>query len=152
MGSVTKLNLKHARKTTQRAHKASSHKQRNAMYGVGAVALTLTALSLTHLTCGIAQVTGGSTLESAAMAIGVDAGFIALEVAQVVKVSDQASRVISKYAPPAIIGTMLASAALNAFGFASHAQGVMLYPAIALGCAIPALIYALTRVAVAMSK
>lgn len=86
------------------------------------------------------------------MAVGIDLGFIALEVAQVIKLPDATARQVARYARPAIVGTMLASAALNAFGFASGASGLMVYPAIALGCAIPALIYALTRVAVAMGK
>ena len=33
---------------------------------------------------------------------------------------------------------------MNAFASASHAHGLMIYPAIPLGCAVPALIYALT--------
>jgi hypothetical protein len=39
------------------------------------------------------------------------------------------------------------SAAMNGFAFAAHADGLLIYPAAALGLAIPALIYALTRVA-----
>ena len=47
-------------------------------------------------------------------------------------------------------GTLAASAAMNAFAFGAHADGFMLYPAIGLGLAIPALIYALTRVAMTL--
>lgn len=126
--------------------------RRYATYGIAGVALTLTALSLTHLTCGIALVTGGSTIESAAMAVGIDAGFVALEVSQIINLPAEVTKEIKKFAQPAIIGTMLASAALNAFGFAAHASGAMVYPAVALGCAIPALIYCLTRVAVRLAK
>jgi hypothetical protein len=39
------------------------------------------------------------------------------------------------------------SAAMNGFAFAAHAGGFLIYPAIGLGLAIPALIYALTKVA-----
>lgn len=130
----------------------TSRAQAFATAGVGGVALTLTALSLTHLTCGIEQVTGGTAVESAAMAVGIDLGFVALEVAQIIKLPAETAKAVARFAKPAIVGTILASAALNAFGFASHAPGVMIYPAAALGCAIPALIYALTRVAVAMAK
>ena len=132
--------------------KKTARNQRVAMCGIGGVALTLVGLSLTHLTCGIEQVTGGSTLESAAMAVGVDLGFVALEVAQIIKLPAETARQVAKFAKPAIIGTILASMGLNAFGFACHASGLMVYPAVALGCAIPALIYALTRVAVALAK
>jgi hypothetical protein len=52
---------------------------------------------------------------------------------------------VARYASPAIIGTLATSAAMNAFAFASHAEGLMIYPAIGLGFAVPALIYALTK-------
>lgn len=127
-------------------------RQKLATVAIAGVALTLTGLSLTHLTSGIQQVTGGQTVESAAMAVGIDLSFVALEVSQVLRLPDATARTVKKFAQPAIIGTMLASAALNAFGFAAHAQGLMIGPAIILGCAIPALIYALTRVSVALAK
>ena len=34
---------------------------------------------------------------------------------------------------------------MNAFAFASHADGLMIFPAIGLGFAVPALVYALTK-------
>jgi hypothetical protein len=40
---------------------------------------------------------------------------------------------------------------MNAFAFASHANGLMIYAAIALGCAIPALIFALTKTGAALA-
>jgi hypothetical protein len=130
----------------------NTRKQYYAMTAVALVALTLTGLSLTHLTEGIAQVTGGNTWESAAMAVGIDAGFVALEIAQVIKLGDETRKVVDHYAKPAIMGTMVASALLNAFGFTAHATGMMVVPAALLGFAIPVLIYAMTRVAVAMAK
>jgi hypothetical protein len=36
---------------------------------------------------------------------------------------------------------------MNAFAFAAHADGLLAYPTIGLGLAIPALIYALVKVA-----
>ena len=52
-----------------------------------------------------------------------------------------------RYAAPAIAGTLTISAAMNGFAFAAHEDGLLIYPAIGLGLAIPALIYALTKVA-----
>jgi hypothetical protein len=127
-------------------------RQRATTLAVAGVAITLTGLSLSHLTTGIEQVTGGERLESLAMAIGIDLSFVALEVSQVLRLPDATAKLVRRFASPAIVGTMAASAALNAFGFAAHASGPMVYPAIALGAAIPALIYALTRVAVALTK
>jgi len=37
------------------------------------------------------------------------------------------------------------SAAMNAFAFASHADGLLIFPTIGLGFAVPALVYALTK-------
>lgn len=78
------------------------------------------------------------------MAFGIDLGFVALEIAMLI--APAAARLaVARYASPAIIGTLVTSAAMNAFAFASHAQGLMIYPAIGLGFAVPALVYALTK-------
>ncbi len=150
--TITKLKVVRATKPATKSTARAERQQRAATIGVGAVALTLTSLSLTHLTCGIERVTGDNGLASCAMAVGIDLGFVALEVAQVIKLPEATARAVRRFAHPAILGTMLASALLNAFGFAAHADGLMVYPAVALGCAIPALIYALTRVAVALAR
>ncbi|VTZ26208.1 conserved hypothetical protein [Methylocella tundrae] len=39
---------------------------------------------------------------------------------------------------------------MNALSFSKHSQGLMIYPAICLGLAIPALIYCLTRTGAAL--
>ena len=85
------------------------------------------------------------------MAVGIDLGFIALEVAQLCAATPAVRREISRFTKPAIIGTLAASAVMNAMAFGSQAMGLMVYPAILLGLAIPALIYALSRVAFGLS-
>lgn len=55
-----------------------------------------------------------------------------------------------KYTTPAIIGTLTGSAVMNAFAFSSQTSGWMTDAAVVLGLAIPALIYALTRIGGAM--
>jgi hypothetical protein len=58
---------------------------------------------------------------------------------------------IARFAKPAIIGTLTGSAAMNAFAFAAQtANPFMTAAAVTLGVAIPALIYALTRVGAAL--
>jgi len=47
----------------------------------------------------------------------------------------------------AIVGTLVASAVMNALAFAAQADAPLAYPAAALGEAILALIYCLSRVA-----
>jgi hypothetical protein len=111
-----------------------------------AVALVLLGLSLSHLAAGIALVTGAGRADGWAMALGIDLGFVALELA-VLAASAAKRAVVSCYATPATIGTVAVSAAMNGFAFAAHADGLLIYPAGALGLAIPALAYSLTRVA-----
>ena len=114
--------------------------------GVAAVAGSLVALSLTHLAHGIEIVTASPSWEAWSMAVGIDLGFVGLEMAQLTAATDTVRKAIGGYVRPAIIGTLSGSAALNAFAFGSQAPGWMLYPAVLLGLAIPALIYALTKI------
>jgi hypothetical protein len=83
------------------------------------------------------------------MAIGIDLGFIALELVVLGAPADKRGAV-ARYAAPAIIATLAISAAMNGFAFEAHADGLLIYPAAALGLAIPALIYALMKVAAAL--
>jgi hypothetical protein len=57
-------------------------RQAGTAIGIGAVAVTLTALSLSHLAHGVEIVTGSTVWESWAMAVGIDLGFVALELSQ----------------------------------------------------------------------
>ncbi len=120
-----------------------------AAVGVLAVALALLDLSLSHLASGAAIVTECGERDGWLMAIGIDMGFVALELALLV--APAAIRPdVARYASPAIVGTLATSAAMNAFAFASHADGLMIYPAIGLGFAVPALVYALTKTGAVM--
>lgn len=84
------------------------------------------------------------------MGIGIDCGFIGLELSQLV-IGDKLRQKLERYSRPAILGTLITSACMNAFAFGIEAQNwPMLAAAIALGVAIPALIYALTRVGAAI--
>jgi preprotein translocase subunit Sss1 len=121
-----------------------------AAIGILAVGLVLVALSLAHLAQGIQLVTGSELFGAWAMAIGIDLGFVALEIAMLTA-PDDIRQAVAKYANPAIVGTLTISAVMNAFAFAAHAQGWMTLPAIILGCAIPALIFALTKTAATLA-
>jgi hypothetical protein len=84
------------------------------------------------------------------MAVGIDLGFVAMELA-CVTVADKLRKAIDRFARPAILGTLTASAAMNAFAFAQDATGpAMTGAAVVLGVAIPGLIYALTRIGAAI--
>ncbi len=118
--------------------------------GIGVVALTLVGLSLTHLASGIGLVTNAAALEAWALAIGLDVGFVALELAGIAAASDRMAATVARYARPAIVGTLAASALFNATAFASQARGMLVYLAAALGVAVPALVFCLTKIAVAL--
>ena len=134
----------------RRAMKAL-RRQAGTALGVGAVAVTLTALSLSHLAHGIEIVTGCQSWEGWSMAVGIDCGFIALELSQLA-VTDKLRRQVSRFARPAILGTLAGSAGMNAFAFAAQAVNqYMMAAGITLGVAIPALTYALTRVGAALA-
>ena len=126
-------------------------RQHCAAAAVAAVAVVLTALSLHHLASGIALVTLAPTWEAWAMAIGIDLGFLALELAGLCAATDRVRAEVGTYARPAIAGTLAVSGVLNALAFGAQAQGLFLYPAVALGVAIPALIYCLSRVAFSLA-
>jgi len=112
---------------------------------VGAVAGVLTALSLAHLAHGICVVTGASTWECWSMAIGIDLGFVALEVSNLTS-GEVARKKVERWVRWATAGTLLGSAALNALAFGAQSEGMMVWPAALIGFAIPALIYVMTRV------
>jgi hypothetical protein len=135
--------------TTKRAAKALSRQTMTAT-AVGLVATSLTALSLSHLAHGVEIVTHSAPWQAWSMAVGIDLGFIATELA-CVTVADKLRKMIDRFARPAILGTLAASAAMNAFAFAQDATGIpMAAAAIAMGISIPSLIYALTRIGAAI--
>lgn len=126
-------------------------RQRMFSYAIGGVALTLTALSLSHLAEGVGALTHSSAWHSWAMAAGIDLGFICLELGQLVIVAEKVKAQVERYARPAIIGTLLVSALMNAYAFGHQCDTLpFLMAACALGIAVPALVYVLTRVSVAM--
>lgn len=141
-------NEKRAAKRTARELKAQRHQQA-AGYAVWSVTLVLTALSLTHLSDGIALITGAPCWECWAEAVAIDCGFVAMELSLILAV-DKVRKHIVRWASPTITLLMAGSAALNACAFWAGSTGWMQYPAIVFGVAIPALIYALMKVGTKM--
>ena len=150
MSQVVKLHTAKVVAPTKVKATRQLHRQGAIATVIGGVALVLTGLSLNHLASGITVVTGCPMWQGWAMGVGIDLGFVALELAQLM-VGQNVLRQIAAYANPAIVGTLAGSAALNAMAFASQASNPWQMAAgIALGVAIPALVYALTKVAAAM--
>jgi hypothetical protein len=116
---------------------------------IGSVAVALTGLSLHHLATGVELVTHSSTWEAWSMAIGIDIGFVASELAQLV-INPKLQKQIAVYLRSTIFGTLAASAAMNVGASVMHATGWLVYPAIAFGLGIPVLIYLLSRISAAL--
>lgn len=57
-----------------------------------------------------------------------------------------ALRAIKRWAHGTILCTVVASAALNSLAFAQGAEGAWLFAAVVAGCAVPGLVFALTRI------
>jgi hypothetical protein len=111
------------------------------------VTTVLLALSLVHLSTGIEMITHCHRWEAIALALGVDAAMVCCEAALLVS-GATALKLIKAWASWTILITVVASAGLNSLAFASQAgEGAMFYAAIAAGCAVPALIFSLTKIA-----
>jgi hypothetical protein len=133
------------------AWKRKMRRQRVTSYATASVALVLMGLSLSHLAAGVGALTHSDPGHAWSMAVGIDLGFIALEISQLCATSESIRAKIMQWAGPTIIGTLMVSAAMNAYAFASVATGwPVVLSACTLGVSIPMLIYVLTRVSVAL--
>jgi hypothetical protein len=110
------------------------------------VTTVLLGLSLVHLSTGIELITKCHRWEAVALALGVDAAMVCCEAALLVS-GTAVLKVIKSWASWTILCTVVASAGLNSLAFAQTAEGAMFYAAIAAGCAVPALIFSLTKIA-----
>jgi len=79
--------------------------RRSHIVAASSVTLALLGLSLSHLASGVAIVTGSGERDGWLMAIGIDMGFVALELAVLVAPAT-ARPAIARYASPAIVGTL----------------------------------------------
>jgi hypothetical protein len=140
--------VKQVRPSHSRRRLAQQH---GAAVAVAAVGAALVALSLAHLAGGIEILTRAPSWEAWFMAVGIDLAFVALEIAMLSAATDRVRREIGAYCRVAIVGTLAGSAVLNALAFAAQADGLFVYPAAALGVAVPALIFALSKVAFALA-
>jgi hypothetical protein len=105
------------------------------------------ALSVVHCTQAIASLTGSHWLLSALLAIGIDAGMVASEVAEVASHGTSAEQTVGRWARGYTLAAIVLSMLLNGYAFGQHASGGLVYAAAALGVIIPGLVYGLGRVA-----
>jgi len=133
-------------KTASRATVRAIHRQRVSAALVGTATVALIGLSMHDLATGFVIATGMGTVKSAAMAFGIDFGYVAAEIAKLFSRGD-AARKIKWWANAVIGGTMAWSAVLNGAAWSADATGTWHYVAMALGASIPAMIFALSHIA-----
>lgn len=121
-----------------------ARQRRYAAFALCGFAVVLTCLSLTDLSEGIKLVTKCAAWQSWALAIGIDCSFLGFEVAAM---TCPTNAKVTRITFPAIIALLSMSAIFNALAFSHEAAGWEIIPAVGLGVAIPAIIFALTKVA-----
>lgn len=138
----------------QKPKKIDSKKQRRASKkGIGAskrlalllgsVAAGLVFLSVYHLTCAISTLTGSPLVLAVLLAVGIDLGLVASEVAEMIAEDASVRRWSKVYMLMATAMSML----LNAFEFCAHApdQWFSKLLSVSFGLALPVMIYVLAR-------
>ena len=106
-------------------------------------------VSLEHLASGIAEITHSATWSAWALAIAIDVGMVASEVALIVLATFPNIRV-ADYAHRYVVSTIVISIALNIWAFwpaAGEGAVTAMALAVVLGAGIPLGVYHLTRVA-----
>lgn len=122
---------------------------RHLVVALGAVVTIMLGVSLEHLASGIREITHSTAWSAWALAIAIDVGMVASEVALIVLATFPNIRVAG-YAHRYVVSTIAISIALNVWAFwPPHGDpavtGMML--AVILGAGIPLGVYHLTRVA-----
>jgi hypothetical protein len=146
-GSVKRLTRKPKDASKPRgSRKAMKHARRLACT-VGAVGVGVLGLSVTHCTESIGLLTGSHWALSGLLAVGIDAGMVASELAELASHGTRAGQRVRPWARGYTVAAVLLSVLLNAYAFGLHAPVGMVWAAWLLGACIPGLVYALGRVA-----
>jgi hypothetical protein len=140
-------------KRTKATHKPARRRGRRAMryarglaVGVGSVGVGVLGLSVVHCTESIELLTGSHWALAGLLAVGIDAGMVASELAEVASHGTCSQGKVRPWALGYTAAAVLLSVLLNAYAFGLHAQGGMVWAAWLLGAVIPGLVYALGRV------
>ncbi len=140
-------------KRTRAAHKPARRRGRRAMryarglaVGVGSVGVGVLGLSVVHCTESIELLTGSHWALAGLLAVGIDAGMVASELAEVASHGTRSQGKVRPWAVGYTAAAVLLSVLLNAYAFGLHAQSGMVWAAWLLGAVIPGVVYALGRV------
>jgi len=131
----------------QRIGRKGMRHARRLACAVGAVGVGVLGLSVTHCTESIGLLTGSHWALSGLLAVGIDAGMVVSELAELASHGTRSGERVRPWALGYTIAAVLLSVLLNAYAFGMHAAAGMVWAAWLLGACIPGLIYALGRVA-----
>ncbi len=126
--------------------RAMRHARRLAC-AVGSVGVGVLGLSVVHCTESIGLLTGSHWALAGLLAVGIDAGMVASELAELAAHGTKAGERVRPWARGYTVAAVLLSVLLNAYAFGLHAAPGMTWAAWLLGAVIPGLVYALGRVA-----
>jgi hypothetical protein len=135
-----------AQRKPRGSRKSLRHAKRLAV-AVGSVGVGVLGLSVVHCTESIGLLTGSHWLLSGLLAVGIDAGMVASELAELASHGSKAGEQVRPWARGYTVAAVLLSILLNAYAFGLHAAPGMVWAAWLLGAVIPCLVYALGRVA-----
>jgi hypothetical protein len=111
----------------------------------------LMAVSLTHLSDGVTQLTAIPEWQAWAMAIGIDCMLISVALAQLTA-SPEVKKDIGTVAHIMEAGTLTMSAGLNALAFTGGASDAAHWAQIAFGCFVPAAISGATYILARLTR
>ncbi len=114
---------------------------------VGSVGVGVLGLSVVHCTESIGLLTGSHWALSGLLAVGIDAGMVVSELAELASHGTKGGEKVRPWACGYTVAAVLLSVLLNAYAFGLHAATGMVWAAWLLGACIPGLVYALGRVA-----
>lgn len=115
--------------------------------GVGGVGVGVLGLSVAHCTESVQLLTGSGWVLSGLLAVGIDAGMVASEVAELASHGTRAEGRVRRWAQGYVLAAVLLSVLLNGYAFQLHAAEGMAWASWVLGAFVPAAVYALGRVA-----
>lgn len=148
MATATRKHAAHSTPTAKPAKLTRRAKlaRRAVAVWAGSAGLAVLGLSVSHVAHAIQAITGEGA-SSVLLAIGVDCGMVASEVAEVV--CNDCPECVT-WAKRVVWGTLALSASLNAWAFSARASSWALWAlSIGLGVLCPFLVFGLGRVATA---
>jgi hypothetical protein len=121
------------------------------VWPLAATTVGLMAVSLTHLSDGVTQLTAIPEWQAWAMAIGIDCMLISVALAQLTA-PPEVKKDIAVVAHGMEAGTLVMSAGLNALAFTGGAFDAAHWAQIAFGCFVPAAISGATYILARMTR